>query len=80
MFVFPLHNILVLYSAVLERPILVANYHPHETNTHLIPDPLHPSAEMAPLMIMHHWINQDAEIGHWEALVRPLHKIILHNH
>ena len=74
MFVFPLQNILLFYAAVLERPILVANHHPIETNTPLIHDPLHPGAEMAPLMIMHHWINQDAEIGHWEALVRLRNK------
>ena len=72
MFVFPLHNMLVFYAVVLEHPILVANYHPHETNTHLILNLLHAGVvnDVAPLMIMHHWINQEAEIGHCEALVR----------
>ena len=59
MFVFPLHNILLFYAAVLERPILVANYHPIETNTHLIPNPLNLGVvnDVPPLAIMHHWIN-----------------------
>ena len=30
--------------------------------------------EVPPLAIMHHWINQEAEIGHWEALVRLMNK------
>ena len=66
-------NILIYYAAVMQHPILVANYHPQETNTHVIPIPSVVNDPAVPHMtIMHHWFNQEAEIGHSEALVSLL--------